>query len=159
MSQEQTTYVPLVKVYAVKEKMLPYGKEKLNTPEKIAAFARDFLGNVDREYLLVLSLDMERKPVGLEVVAIGSLNQAIVEVREVFKHAILSNASDIVVIHNHPSGNIKPSREDKSVTQRLCEAGKLLGIIVQDHIIIGDGEDFYSFADEHEDTLSLVNYY
>jgi DNA repair protein RadC len=76
----------------------------------------------------------------------GNLNSSIIHPREVFKNAILSNANSIILVHNHPSGDINPSKEDIEVTKRLREVGNLLGIKVLDHVIIGD--TFYSFGQE-----------
>ncbi|MEW9673574.1 RadC family protein [Ammoniphilus sp. 3BR4] len=83
---------------------------------------------------------------GVEKVSVGSLNSAIVDPREVFKAAILHNAASIIVGHNHPSGDPTPSREDLSVTNRLVEAGKILGIEVLDHLILGE-ERFQSLKE------------
>ena len=79
----------------------------------------------------------------------GSLTASIVHPREVFKFAILANCASILMAHNHPSGDCQPSREDRALTTRLVEAGKLLGIAVLDHVIVGDGTSaFFSFANE-----------
>jgi DNA repair protein RadC len=94
-------------------------------------------------------LDQKNQVIGLHTVSIGSLTASIVHPRECFKPAILSNAAAIILAHNHPSGDCQPSREDRALTQRLVETGKLLGISVLDHIIIGDGtSSYFSFADE-----------
>ncbi len=79
--------------------------------------------------------------------SVGSLDSAVVHPREVFKPAILSNAAALIFGHNHPSGDPAPSSEDRAMTARLVECGKLLGIQVLDHIIVGDGRH-YSFADD-----------
>jgi len=82
-------------------------------------------------------------------VSIGSLSASVVHPREVFKPAILSNAANILIAHNHPSGQPQPSQEDRVLTVRLVAAGKLLGISALDHVIIGDGtSSYFSFADE-----------
>ena len=100
--------------------------------------------------MLAISVDAKNKPVGIEVVAIGSLNVAYVEARDLFKHAILSNASGIVLVHNHPSGDVTPSVEDWHLTYRIMQAGALLGIELLDHIIIGDNEEFVSLSQTKE---------
>ena len=142
-------YVPLVKIYMVKEKKLPYGKESIDHPQKVVKLARQLLNGVDKEHLLVIPVDAAAKPVGIEIVSIGSLNGAVLEPREVFKHAILSNAAGILIIHNHPSGNVIPSEEDCRVTERVRQAGDLLGIPVLDHIILGDEEMYLSMKEEN----------
>ena len=82
--------------------------------------------------------------------SIGSLNSAIVHPREVFKIAVLSNASNIICFHNHPSGNISPSEEDENITRRLKECGEILGIGLVDHIIVGDRDRYFSFKENNK---------
>jgi DNA repair protein RadC len=89
-----------------------------------------------------------RKTIGIHTVSMGSLTASIVHPREVYKAAILANAAAIVCGHNHPSGDTVPSQEDRAMTQRLVNAGTLLGINVVDHIIIGREGRYFSFADE-----------
>jgi len=97
-----------------------------------------FLINETKEYFYTLHLDGKNRIVCIDQVSVGSLNQSIVHPREVFKTALLSSAAAIVLLHNHPSGDPAPSREDREITRRLKEAGDLLGIRVLDHMIIGD---------------------
>ena len=97
--------------------------------------------------MIVCCLDMKNQPTSISVVSIGSLNSAIVHPREVYKTAILSNAASIIIAHNHPSGIVDPSHEDITLTNRLDEAGKIIGIKLLDHLIIGYG-NFYSFKEE-----------
>jgi len=95
------------------------------------------LKHLDREHFLVVHLDARNRPLTYETVSIGCLSASIVHPREVFKAAILANAASMILAHNHPSGDITPSREDLELTERLVKAGELLGIEVKDHIIIG----------------------
>jgi DNA repair protein RadC len=101
----------------------------------------------DREMFVVLILDVKSKVIGVNVVSIGALSGTPVHPREVFKPAILGQASAIIVAHNHPSGDTTPSREDREITERLRSCGDMLGIPVMDHLILGNGDDYYSFAD------------
>lgn len=105
-----------------------------------------FLMSETREMFATLHLDSKNRVVCMDLVSIGSLNQSIVHPREVFKCACLSNAAAIILIHQHPSGDPTPSREDMEITRRLKEAGDLMGIRVLDHIIVGDGE-YLSFVE------------
>ena len=91
------------------------------------------------EVFAILCLNTKNKIAGAHIISQGSLNSSIVHPREVFKAAILNNANAIIMLHNHPSGDPTPSREDIEVTKRLIEAGTLLGINVFDHVVIGDG--------------------
>lgn len=93
---------------------------------------------MDREQFIIACLNTKNEPTNILVVSVGTLNKAIVHPREVFKTAILSNAASIVAFHNHPSGNSEPSQQDIELTNRLYEAGELLGIKLLDHLIIGD---------------------
>jgi len=99
------------------------------------------------EHFIVLTLDAAQKVVGRHVVSKGTLNQTLVHPRDVFRVAIEDNAAGIVLAHNHPSGSCFPSETDKKLTQRLTEAGRLLGIHVVDHVILAEG-GWYSFAEE-----------
>lgn len=88
-----------------------------------------------RECFMVILLNARHEALAVETVSIGSLNSSIVHPREVFRPAIMAAAAAIILVHNHPSGNPEPSEEDISITKRLVESGKLLGIPVLDHII------------------------
>ena len=96
-----------------------------------------FLQQETKEYFLALHLDGKNRVICYEVVSVGSLNQSIVHPREVFKTALLSSAAAIILIHNHPSLDPTPSREDLAITKRLKEAGEIIGIRTLDHIIVG----------------------
>lgn len=91
----------------------------------------------DREHFVCLHLTARRTLLSMEVVSIGTVSETFVHPREVFKGAILANAESIIVAHNHPSGDPGPSRDDLSVTRRLLDAGRLIGIELVDHVIIG----------------------
>ena len=103
---------------------------------------------------MVVLLDRKNAPIGINTISIGSLTASLVHMREVFKPAILANAASFICCHNHPSSDPAPSREDRALTQRLVEAGKLLGIALVDHIILG-GTSYFSFKAEgfNEDPL------
>jgi len=110
-------------------------------------YVRQGLENKDREFFVAVLLDCKNVPLGVNLVSIGSLSASTVHPREVYKPAILASAAALIVAHNHPSGDPKPSVEDTNVTKTLAEAGQILDIELLDHIIIGQG-GFYSFRDE-----------
>lgn len=141
--------INVVSVEMKKEKglMIDIESKSITSPDEANHIIRTFLGNVDREHFIILMLDTKNKVNAIHTVSIGSLNSSIVHPREVFKASILANANKIILAHNHPSGNPQPSREDKHITSRLIEGGKILGIEVVDHIIIGD-EEFLSFKEQ-----------
>jgi len=105
------------------------------------------LRDAKQETFTVILLDSKNRFLREETVALGSLNQSIVHPREVFRPAIQGAAASVILVHNHPSGDPSPSDEDIRVTERLVEAGKLLGIRVLDHIIVGEGR-YFSFFDQ-----------
>lgn len=105
------------------------------------------LRDAKQESFTVILLDSKNRFLREETVALGSLNQSIVHPREVFRPAIHEAAASVILVHNHPSGDPSPSDEDVRVTARLVEAGKLLGIRVLDHIIVGEGQ-YFSFFDQ-----------
>jgi DNA repair protein RadC len=106
-----------------------------------------YLLDADREHFVVILLDQKHGVIGINTVSVGSLTASVVNPREVFKPAILANAAAIICGHNHPSGDPQPSREDRAITTKLFDAGKLLGIDVLDHVIIGAEGRYFSFGD------------
>lgn len=109
-----------------------------------ARVARAFLRDEDREHFVVMLVNCRNALIGLHTASVGTLNQAVVGPREVFRAAILANAASIIVAHNHPSGDPEPSPEDITVTNRLRKVGELLDIHVLDHIIVGPYERYVS---------------
>lgn len=120
----------------------PEVDRKMNSPEKIVTLARDYLHmhELPEEYMYMVCMNTKLDMTGVFEISHGNVNSSIVGTREVFQKALLANAVCIAMIHNHPSGDPKPSREDVEVTKRLIEAGNILGIQVLDHIIIGRPE-------------------
>ena len=117
----------------------PEVDRKMNNPEKIVALATKYLKmqELPEEYMYMICMNTKLDMIGVFEISHGNVNSSIVGTREVFQKALLANAVSIAFIHNHPSGDSTPSREDVEVTRRLMEAGKILGIQVLDHIVIG----------------------
>jgi DNA repair protein RadC len=137
------------RVTLVREADITAPGPRLRGAEQAAELLRQYLGAVDREHFVVVLLDRKNAPIGLHTVSIGSLTASVVHPREVFKVAILANAAAFICGHNHPSGDPAPSQEDRTLTRRLVDAGKLLGIALLDHLILGDGTTaYFSFADQ-----------
>lgn len=128
--------VNIVSLKLVKENSFLYPDRNVRSPEDAYKLLKQFLVEVDREYFIVVCLDMKNQPTAINVCHIGSLNASIVHPREVLKPAILSNSASVIVAHNHPSNDPTPSREDIEVTKRLVEAGKIIGIEVLDHLVV-----------------------
>ncbi len=110
----------------------------IKSPSDVGHLLMEDMRYLDREHFRVIMLNTKNQVLGVEPVAVGSLNAAIVHPREIFKLPVKRSAAAVILVHNHPSGDPTPSREDVEVTQRLVEAGRLLGIEVLDHIVIGD---------------------
>lgn len=138
--------VGIVHLEMVRESRSLYGMGRFKTPGEAAQMVRPLFVRSDREMVVVLSLSTKKEPLALEVIAVGGLDACFVDIRNVFKHALLSNAGFVVCFHNHPSGDPEPSQEDILLTKRMQEAGGILEIPLVDHIILG-GEQFYSFRE------------
>ena len=124
----------------IKLKMIKAVYENMTVNDNITDYLETFrfLQQETKEFFCTAHVDGKNRIVCLEIVSIGTLNQAIVTPRDTFKTALLSNAAAIILIHNHPTLDVAPSTEDIAITRRLVDAGELLGIKVLDHIIIGD---------------------
>ncbi|MDY5331681.1 MAG: JAB domain-containing protein [Porcincola intestinalis] len=119
-------------------------QEPVSTPMEAVDFITREFGDLDREVFMILNLTCHLQVINMNICSMGTLNYTIVHPREVFKTSILSNASAVLLIHNHPSGILEPSKEDIDLTERMVSAGKILGIDVLDHLIIGTKERAYT---------------
>ncbi len=148
------TNLSILNLKVVKEKEVNYNgnweNKKINGPEKVVEVAINVLELHEQaeESFYIFTLDTKNQINGIFEVSRGSLNASIVHPREVFKRALMQNANCIMLLHNHPSGDPKPSTEDINITNRLKDAGDLLGIKVLDHIIIGDKIRYISFKEK-----------
>jgi DNA repair protein RadC len=131
----------------IKEEIANYlpPSNRFTSPEQLFQIF-SFLQHETKEHFITIHLDGKNRISCIEEVSVGSMSQAIVHPREVFKTALLSSAAALVLIHNHPSGDPACSREDREITRRLKEAGELLGIRVLDHIIVGSS--YFSFVEQ-----------
>lgn len=143
--------IDIVTVKMVKEKSVKYHLRKIASPQDAVALVQPFLEGNDREEVIALFLNTKNEPVALHSVSVGTLNSSLIHPREVLKGAILSNAAGFILFHNHPSGDTSPSAEDQTSTQRMAEAGKLIGIEFLDHLILA--EDSYLSMKEHQPEL------
>lgn len=109
----------------------------VTSPEAAAELVIPALDGLDRERCLALLLDTKHRLLALETVSIGSVDHTFMAPREVFRDALLANASAVVLAHNHPSGDPEPSRDDEAITRRLVSAGELVGVSVLDHVVTG----------------------
>ncbi len=113
---------------------------QIKSPTDVISLASGIIGNADREHMLVICLNVKNEVTAIHIAHIGSINACIVHPREIFKSAILNNAASIIIAHNHPSYDLRPSPEDIEVTERIKNAGLIIGIELIDHIIVNDNE-------------------
>lgn len=127
----------------IREKSETYydGRKSMNNPDDAAKLFKEYYEenfDMDKEHFSVIMVDTKNKMIGINLVSMGTVNQTITHPREVFRPAVMASANSVFLCHNHPSGDPTPSREDIDTTKRLKEAGKILGIEILDHIILGD---------------------
>ncbi|MDN4762910.1 JAB domain-containing protein [Clostridioides difficile] len=144
---ESKKRVNVVSIKVVKDYSIQYSPRKVSNPYDAYKLFERFLLDIDREKFLVACFNTKNEPVNISVVSVGTLNSSLVHPREVMKTAILSNSNSIMIAHNHPSGSLDPSTEDKNITERLIKACDILGIKLLDHIIIGSENNYFSFKE------------
>lgn len=141
---------PMLRVQMVQlvcEGSSPFVRRELRSATDVYAAFRDLCAAADREYFWTILLNTKHKIIGVEEAAKGSLTSTIVHPREVYKSVILANAAAVIFVHNHPSGDPAPSREDLEITRRLRDVGELLGVRVLDHIVVGH-DRYVSMVDD-----------
>lgn len=130
------------------ERTVLYSRQPINTPERAIEVMGKVLASLDREYLCVVNLNSQLHPINYNVVSIGGLDNALAPMSNIYKSAILSNASSIIMLHNHPSGVAEPSEQDRQVTRKVEDASQLMDIRLLDHIIVAGGTgEMYSFME------------
>lgn len=139
--------IPIYRVKLVRDGSQAVERKKVVSPVTAANLLHQYLDGADREHFVVLLLDTHHQIIGIHTVTIGTLDTSLIHPREVFKPAILANASAVLLAHNHPSGDPTPSAEDRAVTRQLVAAGELIGIQVVDHVILGDAPRYASFLE------------
>jgi DNA repair protein RadC len=122
-------------------------KKSLLSPREVYELLTPQIGNLKKEHFVLVSFDTRNRVIGTDTISVGTLNASLVHPREMFEIAIRRHAASVIIAHNHPSGDPDPSDEDIRVTEKLMEAGKLLGIQVLDHIIVCKNS-YYSFSDQ-----------
>lgn len=121
---------------------------RMNSPQSVADYYMEQLRHNKEELVIVALFDAKSCFIGDAVVSKGSLNCAYVIPADIFRIVLIRGASSFILLHNHPSGNSEPSRDDHAMTKRICEATKIIGMNFVDHIVIGDKE-YYSFNEQH----------
>lgn len=136
-----------VAIRLVKEPPL-YSNEPVNTPQDAIRILADVFSDYDREVVIVVNLRPDLKPICMNIASMGALDYSMSHPRELLKSMVLSNAAKVLLVHNHTTGRVLPSEDDISMTDRMAKVCDLVGIPLVDHIIIGPGEDYYSFAEK-----------
>lgn len=145
--KEKPFQLEVVSIRMVKDAPL-YSDEPINTPQKAARLLGKSICDMDREVVYVINVNTKSIPINCSLVAVGTLTACMVNPREIFKSAFLSNACGIILLHNHPSNFITPSDTDVRLTKQMEEACQLVGLELFDHIIVGsDGERYFSFCE------------
>ena len=116
----------------------------IRRPDDAIDLINEFLHDFDRELMIVVNLKNDGTPINMNVMSVGSLGGTVSQPREALKASILSNAAKAILFHNHPSGSLRPSKEDIATTDRMIRSYEMLGICLVDHIIVGEGGKFYS---------------
>ena len=141
------------------EGMSLYSAEPMSTPDRAVEVMRKELSQYDREVLCVVNLNSKLRPINFNIVSIGTINQSLADIPNIFKSCLLSNASGLLLMHNHPSGDPTPSQDDISLTKRVIAAGKLMGISCLDHVIVGGQSGAnYSMREEKIVDFDPANY-
>jgi len=140
-------YIPVIQLKQETIQEAPIRNTTLSSNTDVAHFAQSFIGDSDRETVIVIGVSTKSKINFVSTIALGSLNSTIVTPREIFKCALLTNTARIILAHNHPSFDVSPSEKDILFTERLLEAGKYIGIELLDHVIVSPTE-YYSLRQE-----------
>jgi DNA repair protein RadC len=138
--------VEVVRLQMIREHMDYYSTKKVNRPSDVAEVVRRFINSSDREMFVAVHLATDNRIASVHLISLGTLNQSLIHPRECFKAALLCNAQSVVFAHNHPSGNLEPSVEDREITRKLRECGEVLEIKVLDALIVSD-EGYFSFVE------------
>lgn len=148
MGKQNPFQLDVVSVRLVRDAPI-FSEQKIVNPESAIAVVGELLCEIDREVVCIINLKSDGSPINCNIASMGAINQAIVEPREIFKSAILSNAAAMIMVHNHPSGNLEPSKEDTMITDRILTLSAYMGIPLKDHVNVGgDNSRYFSFKEK-----------
>lgn len=146
---ETANHISVVSVKLVKEKQIHKYLEPIRKPNDAASIMRDLIGDKDRENLLVIGVDTKGNITHIEYAHRGTLTDTTIHSREIYKAAIISNSKGIIIGHNHPSGDVSPSEADNLATEKIRQAGEIIGIDLIDHIIVAN-DSYYSIKEKRK---------
>lgn len=158
VSKAKPYKLPQVEIRMVKTTSPLLSAEPISSPEAAVRALADIVRDYDREIVACVTLSTSMHPINMSIISKGILNQTLIHPREVLKTAILSNANSIMIFHTHPSGSLNPSREDIAMTYQLQKACALMNIPMIDHIILGRGNQYYSFREKNILPMDKVVY-
>ena len=145
----------MIQEIQIREVQIQYGRKRKGSydsvkgPSSAVAFLRKVAPNNSQEHVIALYLDAAHQPIGYSIVSTGLASSCPIHPREIFQRAIGLGAHSLILSHNHPSGRVEPSEEDRTVTKQIKEAGRVLGIKLLDHVVFSDS-GFYSFQEARE---------
>ena len=133
-----------------------YSSKEITNDVRAAEVMSDVLAQMDREYICVVNLDTKNRPINYNIVSIGDINTAIVPIQNIFKSTILSNSARIMLMHNHPSGDLTPSMQDMNLTKRIYQIGNLMNLPLVDHVIVAGGSgQTYSLLENYPELFRM----
>ena len=133
-----------------------YSSKEITNDVRAAEVMSDVLAQMDREYVCVVNLDTKNRPINFNIVSIGDINTAIVPIQNIFKSTILSNSARIMLMHNHPSGDLTPSMQDMNLTKRVYQIGNLMNLPLVDHVIVAGGSgQTYSLLENYPELFRM----
>lgn len=159
LSDDEAFKLDTVSVRLVKTREPVTSEEPLSSPDAVVRALAKEMSDYDREVIGVINFNAKMQPINVNFVSAGTLNYSVAHPREILKSAILSNASSMMMIHNHPSQDTTPSEEDVMITDRMSQLCELAGIPLVDHIIVGgDGKQYFSFAEKKAMPVADAHY-
>lgn len=157
MEKQEPFQLDVVSVRLVRSAPI-FSDKRITNPKEAVSLVGELLCEMDREVVCVINLKADGTPINCNFASMGAIDQAIAEPRELFKSAILSNAATMILLHNHPSGTLEPSKEDTMMTDRLLKLSVLLGIPLIDHVIVGgDNSRYFSFKEKEMIDMPKIN--
>lgn len=148
MGRKSQFHLEVVGVRLVQETPI-CSAQAVNSPEAAIHLVGETIKDMDREMVCVINLQADGRPINCNFASIGALNYSMAHPRELLKSSILSNAANMILLHNHPSGNLLPSKDDIRMTDRMIKITELMGIPLTDHIIVGgDNREYFSFREK-----------
>lgn len=150
LNKKRMNKLDLVRIKLQVDKTL-FSEHHIDSPQSALELLKEDIYDLDREVLMLLNLNIKNQVINATCLTMGTINSTIFNPKEIFKSALLSNASQIILLHNHPSGNIEPSTADLEVTHRIARLGNALDLKLLDHIIVGKDKVCYSIREKYPD--------